>query len=149
MNRSILSKNNRRHWKPVYFLLILQLFCLARICSGQRVISSLGAKLKRSRNKNRGNSRQGGREYVVEGEEETTQTFCLPFTNFNCSEEYMEYFLAFGLGSVSLLIFALYNTWKSTEQEGEWVHESILELKSRLCFQCNLTLLRLHESQMT
>jgi hypothetical protein len=125
MNGSSFHGKKRLHWHCPHLLFILQLFCLAQVCSGQRVITSLGTRLKRLRNKSQGNSRNDDREYIVEGEEEPAPKYDFPFTFYDREMDKTS-ILALAVGSVTLFIFALYNNSKSREQEGEWVYPSIL-----------------------
>jgi hypothetical protein len=125
MNGLSFRAKKRLHWHCPHLFFILQLFCLAQVCSGQRVTTSLGTRLKRFRNKSKRNSKNDDREFIVEGEEKSAPKFDFPFTFYDREMDKTS-ILALAVGSVTLFIFALYNDSKSREQEGEWVYPSIL-----------------------
>ena len=104
---------------PSRFLLIsiILLLCMLQDVDGQRVIASLGTKLKRL-NSQRRNSRSLDGKHIVEGEGETfSQHYSDYLYLFN--QNNIEIVFAFVVVSITLIFFSYYKS-KSSEKEGEW-----------------------------
>lgn len=104
---------------PSRFLLIsiILLLCMLQDVDGQRVIASLGTKLKRL-NSQRRNSRSLDGKHTVEGEgEKLSQNYSDYLYSFN--QINVEIVFAFVVVSITLIFFSYYKS-KSSEKEGEW-----------------------------
>ena len=101
---------------------ILLLICLVQKTNGQRVIASLGTKLKHLKSQ-RKSQPVAGSEYVVEGEEISNlfHEYLSPLRQSNIFGT----FFTFGLITITLFFFSFYNNSKSRGKEGEFLHPFI------------------------
>ena len=108
-------------WNRTLFVVVLFL-AVAQFANGQRVIASLGTKLKRLHNKST-RSKKSGDGYVIEGEEEkpTAAEF---LEKLLAQENNVELFVAFSVLMVTIYLLSFWNkTTQKKEEEGELYHE--------------------------
>eukprot|EP00980_Cylindrotheca_fusiformis_P017644 scaffold5529_cov117-Cylindrotheca_fusiformis.AAC.21 len=118
MNESA-SQRNRRYWHLSWHLLVLQLLSLTHVSSGQRVIASLGTKLRKFR-KSDDYSKRYDDGFIVEGEEDTNPKLSFLYS-FHGNPYALERVVALWIGAVTLIIFTLYKSTERNEQEDDIV----------------------------
>jgi hypothetical protein len=125
--------------RALALLLVVATFqCLVQVVDSQRVIASLGTRLKRFHNKS-GSKKTGG-EYFVQGEEKPS-TFESLFQENN-----VEIGIAGSVLMITIYLLSFCNKTKQQKEEGEFLDNvtSTLLLNSSvrrmlgMCFNCSL-----------